>query len=41
MVYFWNAISKAQKLNNIQAIHKEIGQEVVKIVREARGLANN
>ena len=41
MVYFWNAISKAQKLSNIQAIHKEIGQEVVKIVREARGLSNN
>mgnify|MGYP001324822728 CR=1 FL=1 len=41
MVYFWNAISKSQKLHNIQAIHKEIGQEVVKIVREARGLANN
>jgi hypothetical protein len=41
MVYFWNAISKVQKLSNIQAIHKEIGQEVVKIVREARGLANN
>lgn len=41
MVYFWNAISKSQKLHNIQAIHKEIGQEVVKIVREARGLSNN
>jgi hypothetical protein len=41
MVYFWNAISKVQKLNNIQAIHKEIGQAVVKIVREARGLSNN
>lgn len=41
MVYFWNAMSKTQQLPNIQAIHKEIGQEVVKIVREARGLSNN
>jgi hypothetical protein len=38
MVYFWNALSKSQQLPNIQAIHKEIGSEVVKIVREARGL---
>ena len=41
MVYFWNAMSKAQCLPNIQVIHKEIGQEVVKIVREARGLSSN
>ena len=39
LVYFWNAISKTQKLTNIQALHKELGQEVVKIVREARGLS--
>ena len=38
MVYFWNALSKSQQLPNIQSIHKEIGSEVVKIVREARGL---
>ncbi len=39
LVYFWNAISKTQKLTNIQALHQELGQEVVKIVREARGLS--
>jgi len=39
LVYFWNAISKTQKLTNIQALHKELGQEVVRIVREARGLS--
>ena len=39
VVYFWNAISKTQKLHNIQALHKELGQEVVRIVREARGLS--
>ena len=39
LVYFWNAISKTQKLHNIQALHKELGQEVVRIVREARGLS--
>ena len=38
LVYFWNALSKGQVLANIQSIHKEIGNEVVKIVREARGL---
>jgi hypothetical protein len=38
LVYFWNALSKAQRLPNIQAIHKEIGNAVVSIVREARGL---
>ena len=38
MVYFWNALSKSQQLPNIQAIHKEVGSDVVKIVREARGL---
>ena len=40
LVYFWNAISKTQRLPNIQALHKVIGQDVVKIVREARGLGN-
>ena len=40
LVYFWNAISKTQRLPNIQALHQEIGQEVVKIVREARGLSS-
>jgi hypothetical protein len=40
LVYFWNAISKTQRLPNIQALHKEIGQDVVKIVREARGLSS-
>ena len=38
LVYFWNPLSKGQVLANIQAIHKEIGNEVVSIVREARGL---
>jgi hypothetical protein len=38
LVYFWNAISKTQNLHNIQALHKEIGQAVVEIVRTARGL---
>jgi hypothetical protein len=38
LVYFWNAISKTQRLPNIQALHQEIGQDVVKIVRDARGL---
>tara|TARA_B100000131_G_scaffold263311_1_gene260090 strand:+ start:1873 stop:2955 length:1083 start_codon:yes stop_codon:yes gene_type:complete len=40
LVYFWNAISRTQNLANIQLIHGEIGQEVVKLVREARGLSN-
>jgi hypothetical protein len=40
LVYFWNAISKTQCLPNIQALHKVIGTDVVKIVREARGLGN-
>ncbi len=40
LVYFWNSISKTQQLHNIQLIHGEIGQEVVKLVREARGLSN-
>jgi hypothetical protein len=38
LVYFWNAISKTQNLPNIQALHKEIGNAVVEIVRAARGL---
>ena len=40
LVYFWNAISKTQKLENIQLLHKEIGTTVVEIVRSARGLKN-
>jgi len=40
LVYFWNAISKTQRLPNIQALHKEIGTKVVAIVRSARGLAS-
>ena len=40
LVYFWNAISKTQKLPNIQALHKEIGGAVVEIVRAARGLSS-
>ena len=39
LIYFWNAISKTQRLPNIQALHKEIGQKVVEVVRAARGLA--
>ena len=38
LIYFWNAISKTQRLPNIQALHKEIGQKVVEVVRAARGL---
>lgn len=38
LVYFWNAISKTQKLPNIQLLHQEIGHKVVEIVRSARGL---
>jgi hypothetical protein len=38
LVYFWNSISKTQRLPNIQALHQIIGQDVVKIVRDARGL---
>ena len=40
LVYFWNAVSKTQNLVNIQALHGEIGQDVVRLVREARGLSN-
>jgi hypothetical protein len=40
LVYFWNAISKTQQLPNIQALHKEIGNAVVEIVRAARGLSS-
>ncbi len=40
LIYFWNAISKTQRLPNIQALHKEIGQKVVEVVRAARGLAS-
>ena len=39
LVYFWNAITKTQKLENIQLLHGEIGQDVVRLVREARGLS--
>jgi len=39
LVYFWNALSKTQKMANIQSLHKEIGSKVVEIVRAARGLA--
>ena len=38
VVYFWNSITKTQQLPNIQALHSEIGQDVVRLVREARGL---
>ena len=38
VVYFWTALSKTQVLHNIQALHKEIGDEVVDLVRKARGL---
>jgi hypothetical protein len=40
MVYFWNALSKTQRLENIKLIHKRIGTKVVELVRTARGLAN-
>ena len=40
LVYFWNAISKTQKLPNIQLLHQEIGHKVVEIVRSARGLSS-
>ena len=40
LVYFWNSISKTQVLSNIQLIHAEIGQDVVRLVREARGLSS-
>jgi len=39
LVYFWNAVSKTQKLPNIQALHGQIGQDVVRLVRDARGLS--
>ena len=39
LVYFWNAVSKTQQLSNIQALHGQIGQDVVRLVREARGLS--
>lgn len=39
VVYFWTALSKTQVLHNIQAMHKEIGDEVVDLVRQARGLS--
>ena len=39
IVYFWTTVSKTQVLHNIQAIHKEIGGEVVELVRTARGLS--
>jgi hypothetical protein len=39
LVYFWNAVSKTQQLTNIQALHGQIGQDVVRLVREARGLS--
>lgn len=39
VVYFWTALSKTQVLHNIQALHAEIGDEVVDLVRKARGLA--
>ncbi len=38
VVYFWTALSKTQVLHNIQALHKEIGSDVVELVRKARGL---
>ena len=41
LVYFWNAISKTQKLPNIQLLHQEIGHKVVEIVRSARGLSKD
>ena len=41
VVYFWNAVTKTQQLSNIQALHGEIGQDVVRLGREARGLGNN
>ena len=41
LVYFWNAVSKTQVLPNIQALHGHIGADVVRLVREARGLANS
>ena len=41
LVYFWNSITKTQCLENIQLLHGEIGQDVVRLVREARGLGQN
>ena len=38
VVYFWTSLSKTQILHNVQAAHKEIGSEVVELVRKARGL---
>ena len=38
VIYFWTSVSKTQVLHNIQAIHSEIGSEVVDLVRKARGL---
>lgn len=40
VIYFWTAISKTQVLHNIQALHKQIGDEVVDLVRLARGLGS-
>lgn len=40
LVYFWNLISKTQQLPNIQSLHGQIGQDVVRLVREARGLSD-
>jgi hypothetical protein len=41
MIYFWNALSKTQKLPNISAIHQIIGKKVVDIIRSARNLSNS
>ena len=38
VVHAWNEISKTQQISNIQRLHKRIGAEVVRLVREARGL---
>jgi Mor family transcriptional regulator len=38
LIYFWNAISKTQRLPNIKALHEVIGAKVVEVVRAARGL---
>ena len=38
LIYFWNAISKTQRLPNIKALHEKIGAKVVEVVRAACGL---
>ena len=39
MVHLWNSVMATKNMGPIKALHSRIGDEIVKVIREARNLS--